>query len=207
MTAARPRAVRPLRDRPRSAATEVAPRPRTPIRTARKAIPRMARHAVKAAPPTPASAPNRASGPSIPNSAAAVTAAALPTRTSRSRAMAAHRIGGGSANAVDERPPQPRAGVGAAEPTEHGAEGDGPDQRWAGQRDPELDPEDRAGDDPDASADELGDLAQPWPAEVHRVVRLALPADNGGQGGDRAGRPEDQTPGGPPPPPRGPAPA
>ena len=72
---------RPRAERPRTAATEGPAVPRIAIRMARKDAPRIARQAVKATPGTPASAPKRASGPSIPNSPAATTAA-----TSRARA-------------------------------------------------------------------------------------------------------------------------
>ena len=73
---------------PRSAATDVptrAPARGSGRRGTRR--PASARHAVNAAPSTPASAPNRASGPSIPNNDAAVIAA---QRAEQDVAVAGH---------------------------------------------------------------------------------------------------------------------
>src|SRR4051794_2949848 len=188
MTAAVPSATRPCRESPRTAATEAVVRPRTVIRIARKATPRIARHAVNAAAPTPASAPNRESGPSIPNSDAAASAAAVPTRSSRSRAMAAHRIGADGPDPVDEGSARPCTAVCAGQGAEHRPERDRSDQRWSGQRDPEGDPEDSADEDPDTSADKLGDVARADGPAVGRVVRAALPAHDIPEEHDRSCR-------------------
>src|SRR3954451_10277989 len=158
VNAATDSATRPLVESCRRAPTDVPALPRTPIRTARKATPRIARHAVNAAPPTPASAPNRASGPSMPNSEAADRAATVPTRRSRSRAMAAHGIGRPRPDPVDERPARPRAAIGAGEAAEHRAERDRPDERRPRHRDREADAEGRSREDADAPAHELGDV-------------------------------------------------
>ena len=84
---------RPFGERPRMAAIEGLVPPRTAMSTPRNRTPRVARQAVNATPATPASAPKRASGPSMPNRVAATIADAVPTRKSRSRDMAAHRTG------------------------------------------------------------------------------------------------------------------
>ena len=65
-------------------------RRRATMSTARNATPSVARHEVKARPSMPASAPKRASGPSMPNRLAATTAASVPLTRVRSRGMAAH---------------------------------------------------------------------------------------------------------------------
>ena len=82
MIAAVASAARPRPERLRTAAKEDPAAPRAVTSTARNATPSTARQAVNATPPTPASAPNRERGPSIPNSTAATTAASVPSSRS-----------------------------------------------------------------------------------------------------------------------------